>query len=731
MRIDRRFFKSKVSRRVFFQFILCAVIPISVLSVLVLTHVNRYLHQQNLERLQYSTKNLGMSLYERLMMLEDELEIVGERLSGALHAAGGSWESSWSRPLSRRFRALALVDGEGSVRPIHGEFSDALGPDDAPSATIASERTLLYVRRGDGLFPRIVMGVKLENEAFGDKYLLAEIDGSYLWEIMSVDKLPHMTEACVLTENDTVLFSTVLSPLTECALKHAGVDAVGTFGWEHDGSEYQAYYWSLFLKGQFASPMWKVVLSEDRKHWTVPMDDFKFIFSMVTFLVICVVLLLSIYQIRRSLVPLEKLQAVTRRIADREYDSRVTIASGDEFESLGEAFNQMAGQIGRQFATLKALAEIDRAILSTMETGGIVETILGRVRSTFSADAAGVWLVDSNDPGRATVRMKWSDSCDCRVENTIRFSPEDLADLRTLTSHAFLDVASGLPKYLEIMAGCGVRWLLVFPVYVQQDLSGMICLGFVHHPDSSPEDLHQMRQLSDQVGIAWSNARLVEALENLNWGTLTALARTVDAKSPWTAGHSERVTRLSLAIGGSLGMKEEELDILQQAGLLHDIGKIGVPAAILDKPGPLTNEEFARIKEHPSKGGRILEPVAAYAEVIPAVLQHHERFDGHGYPAGLAGGDIVPAARVLAVADAFDAMTSDRPYRPGMDKSAAVRIIEEEAGKQFDPEVVGAFCAVMKEDDGEKETPLKAGYSYRADRPAQHAVETEAARIPL
>jgi len=724
MIIHRKFFRSKVSRRVFFQFVLCAVIPISVLSVLVLTHVNRYLHQQNLERLRYSTKNLGASLYERLIMLEDELEIIGARLSGSYASYDELPGLQWSKLLSRRFRAVALAGGDGIVRPIHGEFSDALAPDDKAWAGVASDQALMYVRRGDGLFPHVVIGVKLEKETFGNDYLMAEVDGDHLWEIMTVDKLPHMTQACVLTENDMVLFSTVPSPFTEHAMKHDGADVVGTFGWEHNGSEYQACYWSLFLMGRFASPMWKIVLSEDRKHWAVPMNDFKFIFLMVTFLVICVVLLLSIHQIGRSLVPLERLQAGTRRIADREYDSRVTVTSGDEFESLAEAFNQMAGQIGRQFATLTALAEIDRAILSTMETGGIVETILGRVRSTFSADAAGVWLVDSNDPGSATVQVSWGDSSDCRAENTFRFLTEDLASLRNPKPYVLLDVMSGLPNYLEIMAGCGVRWLLVFPVFVQQDLSGMICLGYVHQPERNLEDLEQMRQLSDQVGIAWSNARLVEALENLNWGTLTALARTVDAKSPWTAGHSERVTQLSLVIGGSLGMKEEELNILQQAGLLHDIGKIGVPASILDKPGALTDEEYACIKKHPEKGARILEPVAAYAEVIPAVSQHHERFDGRGYPAGAAGENIVPAARVLAVADAFDAMTSDRPYRPGMEKSEAVKIIKEEAGKQFDPVVVEAFCAVMKEDYGENEIREKGGHSYGADKFGQHTVET-------
>ena len=729
MRIDRTFFRSKVSRRVFFQFVLCAVIPISVLSILVLTHVNRYLHQQNLERLRYSTKNLGMSLYERLILLEDELEIIGTRLASPPSPLNGLTEPQWTKLLSPRFRAVAIVGGDGAVQPVRGEFPDALAPNDRELARVSSDQTLMYTRHGGGSLPLVLMSRKLEEEPFRDVLLMAEIDANYLWGMLTEEKLPHMTQACVLAENDTVLFPTLLTPFTESVLKNAGADVAGTFGWEHDGSEYQACYWSLFLMERFAAPMWKVVLSEDRMHWTVPMNDFKIIFFMVTFLAICIVLLLSIYQIRRSLVPLERLQAGTQRIADRDYESRVTVTSGDEFESLAEAFNQMAGQIGRQFETLTALSEIDRAILSTIEISGIVETILSRVRITFSADAAGVWLVDSNDPTSAKVQSSWGDSSDCRAENTVRFSSEDLESLRNLNPYVLLDVVSGFPGYLEVMAGCGARWLLVFPVFVKHDLSGVICLGYVHQPDNSPEDLHQMRQLSDQVGVAWSNARLVEELDNLHWGTLTALAKTVDAKSPWTAGHSERVTQLSLAIGESMGMKAEELDTLQRAGLLHDIGKIGVPASILDKPSALTDEEYARIKEHPDKGGRILEPVAAYADVIPVVLQHHERFDGRGYPSGLAGEDIVPAARLLAAADAYDAMTSDRPYRPGMTKHVAIKIIREEAGKQFDPAVVEAFCAVMKQGYKESEHHEKRGHSYSPGTFAEHPMEREEARF--
>jgi len=202
--------------------------------------------------------------------------------------------------------------------------------------------------------------------------------------------------------------------------------------------------------------------------------------------------------------------------------------------------------------------------------------------------------------------------------------------------------------------------------------------------------------MADQVAVALSNATLIEEMEQLNWGTLKALARTVDAKSSWTAGHSTRVTEMALKIGSVLGLSPKKLDKLHRAALLHDIGKVGVPVAILDKPGALDDKEYGIIKKHPSIGARILEPIVSYKEIIPMVLQHHERFDGKGYPGGLSGDEIDMGARILAVADVYDALKSDRPYRDGWAVERVVDLISEEAGRQFDPNVVEAFLEIMR-----------------------------------
>ena len=174
-------------------------------------------------------------------------------------------------------------------------------------------------------------------------------------------------------------------------------------------------------------------------------------------------------------------------------------------------------------------------------------------------------------------------------------------------------------------------------------------------------------------------------------GPTGSLARAIDAKSAWTAGHSERVTNLALKIANAMGLPARDLQIVHRGGLLHDIGKIGTPATVLDKPGTLEPEEMKIMRDHVQIGIRILEPVPCFREILPMVAQHHERLDGSGYPEGLVGENISLQARILAVADSYDAIISERPYRKGLPKQEAIEILESKAGTQFDPVVISVL----------------------------------------
>ena len=229
----------------------------------------------------------------------------------------------------------------------------------------------------------------------------------------------------------------------------------------------------------------------------------------------------------------------------------------------------------------------------------------------------------------------------------------------------------------------------------------IFAFGFKDESTMYGRYIPRARQVADEFGMALSNIRLIEDLDKLNWGTMTALARVVDAKSPWTAGHSERGTTLSLKIGQMLGMGEEALKSMQPVPLPPDIGKVGVPVRILDKPDRLTEEEREIIEKHVEVGQHILEPIPSYHDLVPLVRHHHESFDGTGYPDGLAGEEIDFRARILAIADCFDALTHDRPYRKSLGRESAVAWIWQMAGKKFDPRAVDAFLLVMNQEDKE------------------------------
>ncbi|MFC1703558.1 HD domain-containing phosphohydrolase [Candidatus Omnitrophota bacterium] len=249
------------------------------------------------------------------------------------------------------------------------------------------------------------------------------------------------------------------------------------------------------------------------------------------------------------------------------------------------------------------------------------------------------------------------------------------------------------------------------PSYYRKELLGVLILGRKNTQKKFFKgELDFFVALAYDVAMAIRNAQLFEDLQSevkinheLFINTTVALAEAIEAKDHYTGGHTERVTKYSLLIAEKvltykeINLPQKFLENLHIASLLHDIGKIAIPEAVLNKPGKLTDEEFAKIKSHPIQGIKILQPIKELEEAIKGVKYHHERYDGRGYPEGLKGDEIPLIAAIIAVADVYDAMTSDRPYRPALPKETAIGEIKKGSGTQFTPIAAKAFLELCEE----------------------------------
>ena len=206
----------------------------------------------------------------------------------------------------------------------------------------------------------------------------------------------------------------------------------------------------------------------------------------------------------------------------------------------------------------------------------------------------------------------------------------------------------------------------------------------------SIDQMHEIKRINHEL------SETNQKLEKAYMESIETLRYTVEAKDPYTKGHSDRVAQYSVLIGKKMGLSEDEQKTLMVGGLFHDIGKIGVPDTILRKPDKLTDEEYSEIKNHPSIGAHILAPATIFQEILPIVKHHHEKFDGKGYPSQLAGESIPVFARIAAVADTFDAMTSKRTYRDALPIETVIAEFERCKGTQFDPQIADVFLDILR-----------------------------------
>ena len=238
----------------------------------------------------------------------------------------------------------------------------------------------------------------------------------------------------------------------------------------------------------------------------------------------------------------------------------------------------------------------------------------------------------------------------------------------------------------------GVRSYMAVPMKIREKVFGVLTAAMMRNGNRFTEkDLYYLSFMTQNAAQAMENLALYEHIYENLFSTLYAFVKALEARDTYTQQHSNRVTEIALAIGKRVGLTKEDMDILNFAGYLHDIGKLGIPDDILLKPGSLTDEEFEKIKEHPVIGANIVGHLGLWDQEQQLIRSHHERFDGNGYPDGLKGEEIPLLARILSVADAYDAMASDRAYRRRMPTEKILGILNGGAGSQWDAAVIAVF----------------------------------------
>ena len=365
---------------------------------------------------------------------------------------------------------------------------------------------------------------------------------------------------------------------------------------------------------------------------------------------------------------------IRRRFEPSKFDWLSTVSVGE----LG-----LLERAQRHLATLHRVSEL---LADARDLKGLSDATLRAILEVTGADRVAL-VLRRRDPGTgetevAAARSRSTSNAHFTVSRTLvsdvidkgvsTFAHDALADDRFNEGHSVIQQ--------------NVRSVMCVPLRTTDEILGALYADSSSGPGRFNEaDLELLSAIGNQAGVALHRVRLMGELERLLLDTIRAIAATIDAKDGYTHRHSERVALLARRLGAELNLEESELETVELSGLLHDVGKIAVPDAILNKPGKLTTDEFEEMKKHPGHGARILENIqnAAVKAVLPGVKHHHEKWDGRGYPDGLSGEDIPMLARLLGIADFFDALTSARSYRAAMSHDEAIELIRGAAGTHF------------------------------------------------
>jgi diguanylate cyclase (GGDEF)-like protein len=551
--------QSRFGRRLLLLFVGCALIPIVVLATLSYRHVSSQLLMQSEIRLHQANKALGLAIYERLLLLDATLRSIPPAALVQLGAgsplsrtpaqaptdareleAGRMLTAGLDLVASRRFVALEFVSATGVRTPVFGRLERNPVDERPIDSDLEAGLPAVIVHPRPGASASVYMLRRIDRRGGIRGTLVGEVSPEFLWGTLDQGMPSAGTAISVVDDSGVVLFSSTAGAPASSGVLEADeqylreltrptADSVDKA--PSDAAPYVTSSWPLVLDEVFASSNWHLVLGQSKAEVLGPMSKFTPTLLAVVAVSCLVALLLSLQQIRRGIVPLVELQAGTRRIAQRDFGSRVSVNSRDEFEELGASFNSMAAQLDRQFQALATAAEIDRAVLSTRDVAGIMETVIARVRDVCPCDLVSITLVAPDGtkslPG---ILHDYRDSTSRHLRVDLRL--EDVQVLLEGSETLTLPLpGQELPAYLAPMGERGATSVFVLPLRYQSQLIGVIALGDSASPPP-PEEYHlQARRLADQAAVALTNARMLDQVRTLAFvDSLTGLPNRLSYK---------------------------------------------------------------------------------------------------------------------------------------------------------------------------------------------------------
>ncbi len=400
--------------------------------------------------------------------------------------------------------------------------------------------------------------------------------------------------------------------------------------------------------------------------------------------------------------PFEDLSIVTEVIR-KTFDKRRIV---EENVRLTESLKVKTAALETSVQRLSSLHHMSRALYSILDTRELLQYFVHLVASELTASRVSLMLLDEETEEltiEASVGLKQEVVESVRVREGEGVAGWVLRERKPVLVEDIdrdprfkrrLDVDYNSDSFISAPV------VLSVPLQYQQKMLGVVNVN--NKQDGglfTEDDLEFVATLAGQAAIAAQNARIFEQLKESHFQTISALAEALDAKDATTGKHCDRLLQLASEVGERLGLDSEQQTCLRYAAVLHDIGKIGISEAILQKPGKLTSEEYKQIRKHPKLGAEMVKRVRFLEPVAPLINAHHERYDGKGYPNQLSGEEIPIEARIIAVIDSYDAMSSNRPYREALSREEAIQELQDYAGTQFDPRVVEEFLAVIDEEE--------------------------------